>query len=346
MDDSEKKALVRSVSHEAKGALRKMMETATVHERGERRYPVHPSPCGEGCSDIDETVYEFLRATTFRRPKYFSMDKVLMSMFHEINYAAPTPYLRHTASVEDLELLRDLTVAEVCKNLSWTFVDETGTRRVYTSPQLAASYLLRNSGYSFTRATEVLPNPTMVQAKHGAPVDAPEVHRLRSRGDRGVQFRMLCLPAGHGKTNVAINGFMALLRAHNVERLTEAHAAVVEGGAPNEASVVDRSTDERLARVVVVVVPNNVYGQWHRRLYQECAEQGVRFYPSKVGRPAVMTAMRRLFWDCSSSENEGAPMHRGVLLLNPKQYRQSFLKCSALHGSRQRYCWHKTADYR
>ncbi|KAK3248820.1 hypothetical protein CYMTET_41730 [Cymbomonas tetramitiformis] len=341
MDDAERRALVRGISDEAKDALREMLETATVIERGERRYPVHPSPSSEAGSASDETVYEFLRAPTFRRPKFFSMDQMLLSMFREIDYAAPTPYLRHTASVEDLRLLESLTVAEVSKSLSWTFGDENGSRQAYTSPQLAVSYLLCKTGYRSTRATEVCRSPTS-KATHEPSDGHPEVHRFQNRDGRGVQFRMLCLPAGHGKTNVAINGFMALLRDRNVERLTEAHAAVIEGGAPDDTSVANRTMDELLARVVVVVVPNNVYGHWHRRLHEECAEQGVRFYPPKVGRPAVVSAMQRLFEDCASNENEGATRHKGVLLLNPKQYRQSFLKCGALHGPRRRYWWFAT----
>ncbi|KAK3242575.1 hypothetical protein CYMTET_47734 [Cymbomonas tetramitiformis] len=327
-------------------SLARMKRSATKIERSEHRGPVffeedRYNPLST--SDSEQTVYDLLRTSQIRKSVYVSMKSVLQSMIRESNLVKYNAQIRYTTTFEQVHLLQRLTMQEVDRAISWTFGDESGTRRAFTAPQLAISYLLCRSGHSFTRTAEVSNMEEIVQGSstvHDAPEAVSVINRLSNCEDRGTQFRLLCLPPGHGKTNVAINGFLGLLRDRRLKEMKTCHAKSRNGCRTDDSSLMDVTLQTRLARVVIVVVPNNVYGHWHRRIGQECSALpcgNIALYPRAVSRPVNSTDVRALFeacadWDC-------APWRKTVMLMNPKQYRQTFLQCKWLHDGRLRYDW-------
>ncbi|KAK3234647.1 hypothetical protein CYMTET_55197 [Cymbomonas tetramitiformis] len=352
----QKQAVVDRITSRAAEILQAHEPHRTSTERTQNLYPIFvvSQEIGDISSDLpwgraealDTTnVYKTMSENIKRAQCYFEIDRVIRDASTKTNPIRYNPYIRYSSNMKDLRLLQRLTVDRVDSGLSWDFLDESDTTCCFTPVQLALAYILWKSGFEYQYVTEM----TNVHIwKDAFPeLDATSMDRLPSikisnRADKGMQIKMLSLPPGQGKTNIAINALLAVLQPPTLDRLFARHTQTSRACDKHSISLIDVSVDTIFSHVVVVVVPNNVYGHWHRRLQNECARKGTLCYPNKVTSRFTNNEVRKIFETCSRPKGvanvSGVSLQTAVILLNPKQF-ALLEKCEWIRNQNNEYAW-------
>ncbi|KAK3255211.1 hypothetical protein CYMTET_35684 [Cymbomonas tetramitiformis] len=352
----QKQAVVDRITSRAAELLQAHEAHRTSTERTRKLYPIFLSSqeIGDISSDLPwgradaldtPNVYETMSENIKRAQYYFNIERVIRDASTKTNPVRYNPYIRYSSDMKDLRLLQRLTVDRVDSGLSWDFLDESASTCCFTPVQLALAYILWKSGFEYEYVTEM----TNVHIwKEAFPeLDTPSMDRLppikiSNRADKGMQIRMLSLPPGQGKTNIAINALLAVLQPPTLDRLFARHTKASRACDKHSISLIDVSVDTIYSHVVVIVVPNNVYGHWHRCLQNECARKGTLCYPNKVTSRFTNNEVRKIFETCSRPKAianvSGVSPRTAVILLNPKQF-ALLEKCEWIRNQNNEYAW-------
>ncbi|KAK3245804.1 hypothetical protein CYMTET_44625 [Cymbomonas tetramitiformis] len=356
MTTCEKQAIVDCIVSRATEILNAHEAHRTPADRAENLYPVFLPYEEIGDVDVDmpwgragaldkSNVYEQMSDNVRRAQSYCSIERVIRDASIKTNPIRYNPYIRYTSNMKDLRLLKRLTVDHLSAGLMWDFIDENDHSCQFTPVQMALAYILWKTGFQYLYVTEVVNMDILRDALPELDpkyVDSLSPIKICNRANRGTQLKILSLPPGQGKTNIAINALLAILASSTLDRIFAQQAAASEACDRRVVSLMNVSVDSIFTHVVVVVAPNNVYGHWHRRLQNECTRRNILCYPKKVKDRFTNSEVHKIFETCSRPKGyasvSGDHVQTAVILLNPKQF--SLLeKCQWIRNSKAEYAW-------